>query len=268
MFKFFKRKKQDKNGKIIIAIAVSVVFIFIFIAWYVGNIDFSKENVFQGENIGKGTEKELQDLKNMNKDILDNVDDIVVEGVDKIGENDYYLGLLDAPVQMIVYSDLDDIFSAEYNSILKKVKEEFGDRVVIAFRHFPLRVNNFSFDAGLAVECAGDQGVFWNMQEKIFEAKIKNNLNVEKLKSIAKELDLDEGGFEKCFSSQKYKQKIELQEMSGRKYGVIGAPATFINGHIYQGSYPLDDFVGSDERHRRGLRNIIKGYIDAADKVD
>src|SRR3989339_584187 len=229
-----KHKKQNnKSDVVIIVIAIASIVLFIFFAWYMQNKNF------------------LRDAKNTK-----------LEFVKAVNENDHYLGNIEAPVQMIIYGDFDDSFCADYSVILKELKNEFKEDVVIAFRHFPMRMNIFSFEAGLASECAGEQEKFWEMHDMIFMAKIANNLDSEQLKQIAKDIGLDEEMFNECLSSEKYSEKIETQEEEGRACGVTGVPATFVNTHVYPGSYPLDDFTGSDDRPRIGLRNVIQGYLD------
>lgn len=262
MFKFLNKKKHVNNDKIIITWAIITIVLFVFFTWYVANRNFSQEPPTKNDQ-----PVSYENIENNNQDILEKIKDIKIEKVEAISGDDHYLGVLDAPVQIIVYSDLDDAFAAEYNDNLKKIKDEFGDNVVIAFRHFPLRMNHFSFDAALAVECADEDGKFWEMIDKIFEYKKNNQLDLDRIKEIPEEIGLNKGGFDKCFNSKKYEERIEKQEKTGNKCGVTGVPVTFINSNVYPGSYPMDDFVGSDDRHRRGLRNIIRGYVDSVNKT-
>ena len=49
--------------------------------------------------------------------------------------------------------------------------------------------------------------------------------------------------FESCFNSGKYKAAVEKDIEEGKRLGVTGTPAFFINGRLISGAQPLDAFV-------------------------
>lgn len=72
-----------------------------------------------------------------------------------IDSTDHVFGDLSAPVQMIVYSDFQCPFCSQFAETTKKVEQEFKDKVVIAFRHYPLAGYPQAEKAAEASECAG-----------------------------------------------------------------------------------------------------------------
>lgn len=62
-------------------------------------------------------------------------------------------------------------------------------------------------------------------------------------KGFAKEVGLDVAAFEKCFDGGKYKAAVEKDIEEGKRAGVTGTPAFFVNGRLLSGAQPLDAFV-------------------------
>lgn len=175
----------------------------------------------------------------------------------KIDESDHFLGQLDAPVQLIVYGEFSCSFCSEFDSVVKQAQKEFGDNLVIAFRHFSLRSSARAIPSALASECAGEQGKFWEMHDKLFSRNENDYLGEDLFKKYAKELSLDENKFSDCLSTEKYKEKIISQIKEAGDFGVIGTPTSFLNGRLLPGAYQFEDFVDSQERERSGLRSLI-----------
>jgi len=87
-------------------------------------------------------------------------------------------------------------------------------------------------------------------------------MNINNFKKAARDLKLDEDKFNNCLDQEKYKDKVLKQLVAGEQAGVNGTPTIFINGEIFPGAYPLDDFINADGRERRGLRTVIKEHLD------
>ena len=98
-----------------------------------------------------------------------------------------------------------------------------------------------------AAYCAGDQDKFWDFHDMVFVnqiallgdiyAKIGNTLN-----AYAEALGLDMESFNTCMDSRKYKDRVEQDEIDARQAGVDRTPSFLINGKLYVGALPYDDF--------------------------
>ncbi|MEA3398291.1 MAG: thioredoxin domain-containing protein [Patescibacteria group bacterium] len=178
-----------------------------------------------------------------------------VRGID---ETDHITGSINAPVQLIIYDDFECPFCADFYNITEEIKDYFKDKIVVAFRHFPLNFHALAVSAALASECAAEQGKFWEMYDLFFQANINNKLSAVYIAKAAEELDLDLAQFNQCCETEKYKDKIQEQMLEGRNYGVSGAPGNFINGEPVPGAVPFEDFIDSQGRQRQGLKTIIE----------
>lgn len=183
--------------------------------------------------------------------------------VREISADDHLWGNVSAPVKMIVYDDFECPFCANYYDTLEQAKKEFGDKLVIAFRHFPLvNIHVYSMKAAEASECASEQGKFWEMYHKLFADNKAGIMSETQFKEDAKSLGLDGAKFDQCLFQEKYKDKINEQMLEARSFNVNGTPTTFVNGEIVVGAYPMDDFTGSDGIKTEGLRSIINRQLN------
>lgn len=188
----------------------------------------------------------------------ENFNDMTVRNID---DADHVLGNLNAPVQIIIYDDFDNEFSADYYRTIRQVADNFGDKVAVAYRYFPMRSHQNSIIAALAAECAGEQKLFWEMAEKLFGAKSENKLDAENISIITKDIKLEQAKFDACLADKKYMDKIQASVTEADSINVTGAPTTFINKIPYPGAMPFDDFKDSSGLERKGLKSVIEAEI-------
>jgi protein-disulfide isomerase len=181
--------------------------------------------------------------------------------VSPIDATDHVFGDPKAAVQMIVYSDFECPFCAKFAETMKKVEENFKDKIVITFRQYPLPIHPQAEKAAEASECAAEQGKFWEMHDRLFANNIASNMNVEQYKKDAVDLSLNQEQFNQCLDSGKYAEKVSQQKTDGTKAGVTGTPTIFVNGNIYPGAYPFEDFISPDGQNNKGMKSIISELL-------
>jgi len=146
-----------------------------------------------------------------------------------------------APVMIVEFSDYQCPYCHQVEPTLQAIILKFGDKVSVAYRDFPLRnVHDHAEIAAEASRCALEQGKFWEFHDRLFKA---TNLDKEALIGYARDAKLNEKQFDSCLSSEKYKASIEKDLQEGRKAGVIGTPAFFINGIPTSGAQQQDTFT-------------------------
>jgi protein-disulfide isomerase len=162
-------------------------------------------------------------------------------------------GPADAPVTIVEFSDFQCPFCSRVIPTLERVTEEYGEKVRLVFRQFPLhRIHPDAQKAAEASFCADDQGKFWEMHDAMFADQ--GGLAVDKLKEKAGALELDEAAFAECLDSDKYADRVDADLQAGTAAGVSGTPALFINGRFLSGAQPFDEIakVIDDELKRQG----------------
>jgi protein-disulfide isomerase len=102
-------------------------------------------------------------------------------------------------------------------------------KMKLVFMDFPLGFHKNAQKASEAGLCAGDQGKFWEMHDKLFENY--KALELEKLGTYAGSLGLNMKKFKACLDSGKYAKDIKKRTAEGGKAGITGTPA-FLLGYI------------------------------------
>ena len=152
------------------------------------------------------------------------------------------MGPSDAPITIVEFSDFQCPYCSGVLPTLEKVNEEYGDRVRIVFRQFPLlNIHPQAQKAAEASLCAFDQDKFWEMHDAMFADQ--KGLSVDQLKAKAVTLGLDAGVFDECLDSNKYAGQVKEDLRAGSRMGVTGTPAVFINGRFLSGAQPFETFA-------------------------
>jgi protein-disulfide isomerase len=108
------------------------------------------------------------------------------------------------------------------------------------FKDFPLPNHAQAFKAAEAALCAGDQGKYWEMHDRLFADQ--RALEVPALKNSATSLGLDMGTFNQCLDSGAHQSHVQADLDLGEKMGVNSTPTIYINGRAVIGAQPFEVF--------------------------
>jgi protein-disulfide isomerase len=147
-----------------------------------------------------------------------------------------------APVTIVEFSDFHCPFCKQVVSTLAKLESQYGDKVKLAFRDFPIdSLHPGASQAHEAARCADEQGKFWAYHDKLFASPLKSSPEI--FKGFAKEVGLEPVAFETCLSRGKHQAAIKKDIDDEQRLGVAGTPAFFINGRLFTGAQPLEAFA-------------------------
>ncbi len=160
------------------------------------------------------------------------------------------IGTVGASVRIVEFSDFQCPYCQRLAPTLDRVVEEYGDRIELVFRQFPLDIHADAQKAAEASLCAGEEGKFWEMHDQMF-ADIRA-LSVDQLKEKAAGLELDAERFAECLDSGRFAEEVAADVEAGRRAGVTGTPAFFINGRFLSGAQPFETIAAviEDELER------------------
>lgn len=163
-----------------------------------------------------------------------------VANVPAVTNSDYVRGNPNAKVTLIEYSDFECPYCARFfSATIEPLVKSYGDKIRFIYRHFPLSFHKNAMPAALAAECAGEQGKFWEMHDKIFALNLSEELGVDNFKKAAKDFKLNTAKFNDCLDTQKYKAKITSEMNGGAAAGISGTPGTFVNGELIKGAVDI-----------------------------
>ena len=143
-------------------------------------------------------------------------------------------GRSDAPVQIVEFADYECPYCQRIYPELKKLSQDFGDKVALVFKDSPLPNHARASKAAEAAQCAGEQGNFWEFHELLFDGNRK--LELAQLKQNARDLKLDTARFDRCLDSGSQALKVQKDVAQAQRLGLTGTPSFFINGHFVSGA--------------------------------
>ncbi len=149
-------------------------------------------------------------------------------------------GASSAPITIVEFSDFQCPYCSRAEETVTKVLKAYDGKVRVVYRDYPLPFHAQAEKAAEAAHCAGDQGKYWEMHEKLFANQ--KALEPAALKGYAKDLSLDQGKFDKCLDSGDKAKVVETNKKAGEKVGVTGTPAFFVNGYQLSGAQPFEEF--------------------------
>ncbi len=160
----------------------------------------------------------------------------ILEVIPEVTEGDWVQGSGDAPVTLIVYSDLQCPYCALFEPNLTRLLEEHPDEVRTVFRHFPLPSHGNALLAAQAAEAAGKQDYdkFFAMKDFLFsEQQNWSSLPPAEFETWlidkAGQLDLDKDQFTKDLTSEEIVKKVKDAQDNGVAIGLPGTPFTLYN---------------------------------------
>lgn len=151
-------------------------------------------------------------------------------------------GNKDAKVTIVEFSDFQCPFCARGKSRLDEIKKEYGKKVRVVYKNYPLPMHPNARPAAEAAMCINEQSVdkFWKYHDGLFEAQDK--MSEDDLKALAKKVGADTKKFEECFAAKKFAANIDASIEEARKAGVDSTPTFFINSQPIRGARDLAEF--------------------------
>lgn len=179
-----------------------------------------------------------------------------------VRENSHVRGKEDSEVVLVEFADFECPACEYAHPMIEKVFADYGDRVKFVYRHFPLHFN--SNTAISASEAAAEQGMFWEMYNKLYGGfddwanKRDDKFTKDLFTSYAEELGLDMDAFEKAFKKG-YDSFIanEVADVNAARVG--GTPTFFLNGK---------EIGGGGVPNESSLRKLLDEALEEAENSD
>jgi protein-disulfide isomerase len=138
-----------------------------------------------------------------------------------------------AEVVLTEYSDYQCPACAYFHPIVNKLEQEFGDRLHVEYRYFPLNGHQFGALSARAVQAARNQGKFKEMHDLLFENQqhwVSSGNPQPIFVNYAQQLGLDVEQFREDLNSAETQRIVMEDKQQGQAEGVNATPTFFING--------------------------------------
>ncbi len=161
-----------------------------------------------------------------------------------VSAEDHSQGSANAHVTLVEYGDFECPHCGRAYPIVEAVRREFGDTLLLVFRHFPLsEVHAHAEMAAEAAEAAGAQGRFWAMHQMLFQHQ--NALDMAHLLQYASSIGVEVDQFREDLSTRRFRKRVRENFLGGARSGVNGTPTFFINGVRYDGPLTLEHLAAA-----------------------
>jgi len=138
-------------------------------------------------------------------------------------------GSAQSRVVIVEYSDFQCPYCSKFaNETLPRIDAEYVQkgRVLLAFRHLPIEaIHPLALKAAEASECAGRQGKFWEMHNRLLADP--KTVTLASLQEFASSIGLNSSTFDKCLAGEQT-AKVRADLETAKSLGLAGTPSFFL----------------------------------------
>jgi protein-disulfide isomerase len=185
---------------------------------------------------------------------------LVEAGGGAITEDGRVRGRADAPITLLEYSDFTCGYCAKFfQETWPRLQTKYIDtgKVRFIYRDYPRADQGIGVEAAVAARCAGAQGQYWPMHDRLFSER--GRLVSGSFKNHAKAIGLDERAFAKCFDEREYLESIFRDRQEANRWGFHGTPGFILMrtaggptekepAIAIPGAVPFEDFAEEIDR--------------------
>jgi protein-disulfide isomerase len=134
-------------------------------------------------------------------------------------------GSMEAPLTLIEYSDFTCGYCAKFfQETWPRLQAKYIDtgKVRFVYRDYPRSDQGVGIEAAVAARCAGAQGRYWPMHDRLFSER--GRLDRGSFKGFANVIGLDQKAFAKCFDERQHLESIFEDRQEANRWGFHGTP--------------------------------------------
>jgi protein-disulfide isomerase len=169
-------------------------------------------------------------------------------------------GRADAPITMVEYSDFTCGYCLKFfRETWPRLQAKYVDtgKVKFVYRDYPRADRGPGVEAAVAARCAGAQGRYWAMHDRLFAEG--GRLESTVYKGFAKTIGLDQAQFGKCFDERRHLESIFLDRQEANRWGFHGTPGFILMYTVagpteknpaiaIPGAFPFEEFAEEIDR--------------------
>jgi NhaA family Na+:H+ antiporter len=150
-------------------------------------------------------------------------------------------------IQVVSYTDFLCPYCRRFRTVLKRLRQAFGERIAYTLRHFPVeRIHPGATFAARVVEAAGKQGKFWEMHDRLFDEEPP--FSEKHILEMAHDVGLDMDRLQEDIDSPDTLAHVNADIAEGRRHGVSGTPTIFVDGLRYDGAWDFYSLADAFEQ--------------------
>ena len=149
-------------------------------------------------------------------------------------------GPSDAPVTIVQFAEYQCFYCNKARPTLQMLLQDYPDQIRLVWKDFPLSNHGRALPAAMAARCAGEQGKYWELSERLLANQ--HALSDADITGHAEDLGLDTEALLVCMDDSRHESAIRSDVTLGRKLGISATPTFFINGVLLSGAQPVERF--------------------------
>jgi len=151
------------------------------------------------------------------------------------------LGSISAPLSLVFFADFTDRDSGRASAMATTIKNLYLGKVRLLFRQLPSPQNVQAHLAAEASLAAHAQGRFWEYYDVLFgNPQAQDRAALERYAEAA---GLDLVRFREALDQHTFAADVDADLELGRKLGIRGAPALYVNGKPVRVPYGVDELA-------------------------
>ena len=154
------------------------------------------------------------------------------------------IGSPSAPVRVVVFTDFECPYCNEAEQMLRRLERQYGERMAIFYRNYPLPNHLYARPAAIAAVCAAEQGRYLQLHDLLFAHQ--NELAHADYEGWAQMAGLDRTAFDRCRTSAEAAARVDRDIREGVAAGVAGTPTFFVNGRMVRDAQSLPAVVAEE----------------------
>lgn len=153
-------------------------------------------------------------------------------------------GVVSAPVAIIEYADFECGSCAHFAGIVAPgLLRDYVDkgRLLMVFKNYPLESHLGARNAARAAWCAGQQGKFWDLHDRLY--RIRGGMEDADIKAAANAVGLDMTLYNNCRTTADADKQVQMDKDEGERLKVPGTPTFFVGKVIPNNRVQVTDVV-------------------------
>lgn len=153
--------------------------------------------------------------------------DALLQRLPIVTGQDHLRGTPGADVTIVEYGGFECPFSRRQEGTLQRIRELYGNRVNVVFRHFPLPYHPNGVQEAEAAECVAalaGSDAYWIFHDALFDRPP----DLSTLEGLAEAIGVDTAAFRRCLESEEKLSVVRASKQKGIAAGITGTPTMFL----------------------------------------
>ncbi|HAN32674.1 MAG TPA: hypothetical protein DCQ06_13850 [Myxococcales bacterium] len=160
----------------------------------------------------------------------------------------------------VLFTDFQCPYCVRVRPTLKQLEKTYPDRLRLVFKNQPLSFHKKAPMAAEAALCVHQQGLFWQMEQRLFERQ--SELDPAQLEEHAVAIKADRNRYRRCMKDRATQKMLQADQMAAGLVNVTGTPTLFINGRRISGSQPFSIYVQVIDQELKRAQAALDAGVD------